>query len=64
MKGKGQQQIQSGKFCSAEQVQAEINSFFQAVDSYPARAAMEPSLSFQQYLVTFFVAADGDRRRF
>ena len=67
MKGKLQQQIQSqAELVSAEQVRAEINSFRQAVDSYPARAAKEPSLSFHQHLGSFFVTDqnnDPDRSR-
>jgi len=57
-----QLQIQPGELDSAEQVQTEqvqmeINSFLEAVDSYPVRAAEEPNLSFQQYLTSFFVKA-------
>lgn len=70
MKGKLQQQIQSTELehISAEQVRTEINRFRQAVDSYPARAAKEPSLSFHQHLGSFFVTdqnndADRSRRR-
>lgn len=33
----------------------EINSFLEALDSYPIRAAEEPNLIFQQYLTSFFV---------
>ena len=69
MKGKLQLQIQSKvELISAEQIWAEINSFRQAVDSYPARAAKEPGLSFHQHLGSFFVTdenndADRSRRR-
>jgi hypothetical protein len=57
MKSKVQLQIQPGELHCAEQVQMEINSFLEAVDSYPARAAEEANLSFQQYLTGFFVKA-------
>jgi hypothetical protein len=39
-----------------EQVQAEIQSFLQAVDSYPARVAKQPGLTFQQHLSQVFAA--------
>jgi hypothetical protein len=45
----------------SEQVQEEIQSFLQAVDSYPARVAKEPSVSFHQHLSSIF-AARNDRR--
>ena len=41
-----------------EQVQAEIRSFLQAVDSYPARVAKEPGLTFQQHLSKVFAAQE------
>ncbi len=45
-----------------EQVQLEIHNFLQAVDSYPARVAKEPSISFRQHLCSFFAPARDDRR--
>jgi hypothetical protein len=45
----------------SEQVQEEIQSFLEAVDSYPARVAQEPSVSFHQHLSSIF-AARNDRR--
>jgi hypothetical protein len=45
----------------SEQVQEEIQSFLEAVDSYPARVAKEPSVSFHQHLCSIF-AARNDRR--
>jgi hypothetical protein len=45
-----------------EQVRREIQNFLKAVDSYPARAEKEPSLSFRRYLSSFF-AVDRDGRR-
>jgi hypothetical protein len=45
----------------SEQVQEEIQSFLEAVDSYPARVAKEPSVSFHQHLGSIF-AARNDRR--
>jgi hypothetical protein len=47
-----------------ERVQEEIQSFLQALDSYPARVAKEPSLSFRQHLISLFAArSDTDRSR-
>jgi hypothetical protein len=46
----------------SEQVQAEIENFLQALDSYPARVAKDPGLSFHQYLGSFFTAAHDHRR--
>ena len=50
------------------QVREEIQNFLLALDSYPARAAKEPGLSFHQHLGSFFVTdenndADRSRRR-
>jgi hypothetical protein len=49
------------------QLQAEVESFFEAVDSYPARVATNPKLSFKQHLCEFLAddqsdAVDGGRR--
>ena len=44
------------------QVQREIQSFLQALDSYPARVAREPGLSFRQHLCSVFAAARDHRR--
>lgn len=57
-----QPQIQSCeiRFPRDEQVRAEISSFLKAVDSYPARVAAEPSLTFHQHLCSFLAAASGD----
>jgi hypothetical protein len=46
-----------------EQVQQEIQNFFQAVDSYPARAVKEPRISFQQHLCSIFAGRSDDERR-
>lgn len=62
MNSRVQQQIQPGELHSVEQVQAEIDSFLQAVDSYPDRAAKEPNLSFHQYIRSFFVKAGNTRK--
>ena len=40
------------------QVQQEIRNFFQAVDSYPARAAKEPDVTFQQHLCSISLGDD------
>ena len=45
-----------------EQVQEEIRNFLQALDSYPARVAKEPRVSFHQHLCSLSVAAHDDRR--
>jgi hypothetical protein len=45
-----------------QQVREEIRNFLQAVDSYPARVAKEPRVSFHQHLCSFFAAARDDRR--
>ncbi len=44
------------------QVQREIQNFLQALDSYPARVAREPRLSFHQHLCSVFAAARDHRR--
>jgi hypothetical protein len=63
MKPKVSYQIQPREVVSlrTEQVQEEIQSFLEAVDSYPARAAKEPGVSFHQHLRSIF-AARNDRR--
>jgi len=43
------------------QVQREIKNFLQAVDSYPARAAKEPHVTFQQHLCSIFVEGEDSR---
>jgi hypothetical protein len=45
-----------------EQSRLEIQNFLHALDSYPARAAKEPRISFQQHLSTVSVSADYDGR--
>jgi hypothetical protein len=59
MKPKLQYQIQPGKLPStrSEQFREEVKGFLQAVNSYPARVAEEPSLSFYQHLRSFFGTA-------
>jgi hypothetical protein len=44
-----------------EQVQEEIRNFLQALDSYPARVAKEPRVSFHQHLCSVFDGARYDR---
>jgi hypothetical protein len=44
------------------QVQREIENFLQALDSYPARVAREPRLSFHEHLSSVFAAARDHRR--
>lgn len=45
-----------------KQVQEEIQNFLHALDSYPARAAKEPRISFQQHLSGFLASAGDDRQ--
>jgi hypothetical protein len=48
------------------QVQQEIENFLRALDSYPARAAKDPQVTFQQHMSSIFAAHDDDsnpRRR-
>jgi hypothetical protein len=42
-----------------EQVQQEIQKFLLAVSSYPSRAAIDPGLTFRQYLCSL-LATTGD----
>ena len=43
------------------QVREEIQNFLQALDSYPARVAKEPRVSFHQHLCSLVAAALADR---
>ena len=43
------------------EVQREIRNFLQALDSYPARVAQEPRVSFHQHLCSVFATARADR---
>jgi hypothetical protein len=45
-----------------EQVRQEIQSFLHALDSYPARVAKEPRVSFHQHLCSVFDGARDDPR--
>jgi hypothetical protein len=42
-------------------VQQEIRNFLQALNSYPARVAKEPHVSFQQHLCSIFAARHDNR---
>jgi hypothetical protein len=59
-----QHQIQPQEISAScsEPVEDEIQSFLQAVDSYPARVAKEPGISFQQHFQSIR-AAEKDRGR-
>jgi hypothetical protein len=48
----------SNKQVQNRQVQEEIQNFLRALDSYPARAAKEPQVSFQQHLSSVFARSD------
>jgi hypothetical protein len=60
-----QHQIQPREISAScsELVEEEIQSFLQAVDSYPARVAKEPGISFQQHFRSIIRAAEEDRSR-
>ena len=47
----------------ADQTEREIHNFLLAIDSYPARVAKDPTLTFQQHLCSFFVSSEKDRSR-
>lgn len=60
MKRKVHQRIQLGQPVSANtQVQQEIHNFLQALDSYPARAAKEPRITFHEHLCTVLEEDEG-----
>jgi hypothetical protein len=46
-----------------EQAQEEIDNFLQALESYPARAAKEPHVTFQQHITSIFAADRSTPRR-
>jgi hypothetical protein len=69
MKAKMQQQIQPPEIApplstqvhiAKRRVQEEIQNFLEAVDSYPAQAAKQPGITFQQHLNNI-VGASKDR---
>jgi hypothetical protein len=43
------------------QVKREIQNFLEALDSYPARVAREPRLSFRQHLCSVFASGRDPR---
>ena len=45
------------------EVQEEIQNFLRAVDSYAARVAKEPRISFQQHLCSMFAARSDEHDR-
>ena len=59
MKRKLGSQIQSCeiRLPSHEQAKSEIQSFLRAVDSYPARVAENPALTFHQHLRSLLASA-------
>jgi hypothetical protein len=65
MKPKMQYQVQPREIVvhRSEQIQVreEIQNFLRALDSYPARVAKEPSISFQQHLCRCFAPARDER---
>jgi hypothetical protein len=44
-------------------VQVEIENFLRALDSYPARAAKQPHVTFQEYITSIFAADRATPRR-
>jgi hypothetical protein len=66
MKPKMHQQIQRREIAAPHiaqvrdqgEVQEEIQNFLRAVDSYPARVAKEPRVTFQQHLCSIFAASN------
>jgi hypothetical protein len=52
-------QIQGEK----REVEKEIQDFLRAVNSYPARVAKEPRISFQQHLCSLFAARNNEGER-
>ena len=46
-----------------EQVLMEVQSFLQALASYPARFAKEPTVSFEQHLCSLVAATKDEARR-
>ncbi|HVI10875.1 MAG TPA: hypothetical protein VND65_21500 [Candidatus Binatia bacterium] len=58
------QQVQLGETAVPpnQRAEAEIRSFLRALQSYPARAAKEPGVSFEQHLATFFNSPTGAGR--
>jgi hypothetical protein len=46
-----------------EQVLMEVQSFLQALASYPDRFAKEPKLSFEQHLCSLVTATQNESRR-
>jgi hypothetical protein len=64
MKQKMQYAVQSRQSAPLrnKQVREEIRNFLHALDSYPARAAKEPQVSFQQHLCSIFAHSDDAAR--
>jgi hypothetical protein len=60
MKRKVHYRIQLGQPASTiAQAQHEIHNFLQALDSYPARAAKEPGITFHEHLCTVLDEDEG-----
>jgi hypothetical protein len=56
MKGQGAQR-RSQKVSGNEQVRIEIQTFLLALDSYPARFAANPSITFEEHCVSLLELA-------
>ena len=69
MKPKMQHHVQPREITSSQvqvfqgEVEQEIRTFLQAVNSYPARVAKEPRVSFQQHLSSIFAARSDEHDR-
>jgi hypothetical protein len=63
MKRKVHYQVQPTEIAPprGEQVHEEIQKFFLALDSYPARVAKEPRIRFHQHLSSIFAARSSDK---
>ena len=52
-----------GSLSADEQVQLEIQGFLEALQSYPARAAKEPDITFEEHLNALVSAGSAVPRR-
>lgn len=59
----GHVQPREGLLLGKEQVRSEIRSFLEALDSYPARFAEEPAITFEQHLCNLVSRGTREPRR-
>jgi hypothetical protein len=55
--------VPSGVPIKKDQAHEDVRNFLLAIDSYPARVAKEPRLSFHEHLCSIFAARDIRRHR-